>query len=215
MSVDQGATRQWRATQHAAQLHLDAAPDRVVHWTSQDAEYQEEFLSVSHLLADMADLSTDKELLSLRNQPVRIPLNERVMGWWPKLAVVASVVLVAVFGLWMFGQQTVQPGVSMERYVTRVGEQKEIHLRDGSVVTLNTGSELLVGLSDKGRKLILRRGEAYFDVAGDARRPFSVDAGLRSVTVLGTEFNIRKTPDQLQVAVSEGVLLFTHRRKRC
>ena len=191
-------------------LNLGAIASEVDDWKSEDAEYQTEFLSTSHLLADMSGLENDSELLSLKDKTVQIPLADRLR---PKFAVAASLVMATVLGLLIFGQQTVNPEISMDRYVARVGEQKVVNLNDGSVITLNTGSELLVGLSDQSRKIILRRGEAYFEVARDSERPFTVDAGLRSVTVLGTEFNIRKSPDRLQVAVSEGlVAIHSHKR---
>jgi transmembrane sensor len=51
----------------------------------------------------------------------------------------------------------------------------------------------------------LDRGEAYFEVAHDASRPFVVDAGTRRITVLGTRFSVRRDDNgQVQVIVAEG-----------
>ncbi|MEO6186209.1 MAG: FecR domain-containing protein, partial [Steroidobacteraceae bacterium] len=64
--------------------------------------------------------------------------------------------------------------LSVEAFATAVGEQKSFTLRDGSLLTLNTDSRVEVSLSKNVRKLSLRRGEAHFEVAHDAARPFVV-----------------------------------------
>ena len=206
MANSQDDLIEYQAVRDAAALSLNNAIDRPCDWKSQGVGYQRTFLGVAHLLADIQRLDRDPELLSLRHRPASVPLTDRTGKRTPIWAMAASLVMAVVAGLWFYGQQAVAPGLSMDRHVTRVGEQKRVELDDGSVITLNTGSELLVGLSGTERKVILRRGEAYFDVARDSSRPFSVDAGLRTVTVLGTAFNLRKSPDRLQLAVTEGTV---------
>lgn len=51
---------------------------------------------------------------------------------------------------------------------------------------------------------MLDSGEAFFDVAPDRARPFSVDSGGSRVVVTGTRFNLRAAPPRLQVEVQEG-----------
>ena len=67
---------------------------------------------------------------------------------------------------------------------------------------------MAVDYSGPARRIVLERGEAYFDVTEDPRRPFTVDLGVRSVTAVGTAFNIRKSPERYQVAVVEGAVAF-------
>jgi transmembrane sensor len=93
------------------------------------------------------------------------------------------------------------------RFSTGKGETKVIALKDGSVVTLNTASEIRVNYSDTARAVELIRGEALFDVAKDKARPFVVAAGDTSVRAVGTSFTVRHldaTP--VQVLVREGVV---------
>ena len=94
----------------------------------------------------------------------------------------------------------------LQKYFTRIGEQRTIELEDGSVITLNTAGQLVVDYSGAMRRVLLERGEAYFEVAEVPARPFTVDLGLRSVTAVGTEFNVRKDPQHYQVAVIEGAV---------
>ncbi|MDE0178362.1 MAG: FecR domain-containing protein, partial [Gammaproteobacteria bacterium] len=52
----------------------------------------------------------------------------------------------------------------LQKHFTRIGEQRTIELDDGSVVTLNTAGQLVVDYSGAMRRILLERGEAYFEV---------------------------------------------------
>jgi len=94
-----------------------------------------------------------------------------------------------------------------QRYRTSKGEIRQIALGDGSVVTLNTTTELAVRLSKARRDLHLIEGEALFDVAHDAHRPFFVAAGPTLVRAVGTSFTVRKIGERpVEVLVREGVV---------
>jgi transmembrane sensor len=94
-----------------------------------------------------------------------------------------------------------------ESYATRIGETKEIVLSDGSLVTLNTDSRVLVHYSKTRRQIQLLQGEALFDVAKNKKRPFIVMAGDTQVRAVGTSFTVKLLPQQpVQVLVREGVV---------
>jgi transmembrane sensor len=93
------------------------------------------------------------------------------------------------------------------RFSTGKGETKVVALKDGSVVTLNTASEILVNYSDELRSVELIHGEALFDVAKNKARPFVVGAGDTSVRVVGTSFSVRRfDAAPIQVLVREGIV---------
>jgi transmembrane sensor len=96
-----------------------------------------------------------------------------------------------------------------ERYTSGVGEVRRIVLDDGSVVSLNTGTEVVVEFSQRRRKLRLVRGEALFEVAHDTARPFVVSAGASVVRAVGTAFAVRVEARQVDVTVTEGVVEVT------
>ncbi len=75
---------------------------------------------------------------------------------------------------------------------TGAGEQKTIELADGSWVTLDTNSRIVVRYGRRVRRVILRYGEAYFQVVHNPGRPFVVLAGNRKVIDLGTAFVVRR-----------------------
>ena len=112
---------------------------------------------------------------------------------------VAASVLVAIGGLWIAnsvgGSQT---------FRTSIGGFQRIVLEDQSTVYLNTDSEVRIALSPQWRKVDLVRGEASFEVAHDASRPFVVAAGDTAVRAVGTKFNVRRLNDSVEVIVDEG-----------
>jgi transmembrane sensor len=87
---------------------------------------------------------------------------------------------------------------------TRVGEQRTAALDDGSRVSLNTDSHVTVKFARDEREVSLDRGEAVFDVAHDAGRPFVVVAGDERIKALGTSFIVRRDGDRVRVTLLAG-----------
>lgn len=93
---------------------------------------------------------------------------------------------------------------STTEYVSLIGENTIIELEDGSVVTLSGDSKMMVKFSDKQRIIKLIHGSAYFQVASDSARAFSVTGQYSSVRVLGTEFIFWQGIDIDRISVTEG-----------
>lgn len=93
-----------------------------------------------------------------------------------------------------------------DRYQTGVGEVRRVPLKDGSVASINTASTLEVSLRASQRTVRLGQGEAWFQVASDARRPFVVEAGAIRVRAVGTAFSVRRRANGADVLVTEGVV---------
>ena len=90
-------------------------------------------------------------------------------------------------------------------FKTGIGGFQKAVLQDGTKIELNTDSELRVRFTRRKREIVLVRGEAHFDVAKDADRPFVVRAGYVVVRAVGTAFTIRMyTPSRSSVLVTEG-----------
>lgn len=89
-------------------------------------------------------------------------------------------------------------------YETAVGGRMTAQLSDGSTVQLNTDTALRVRFSQGERRLELVRGQAFFNVAHDAARPFLVRAGAMEVRALGTRFDVRHDSADASVALTQG-----------
>jgi transmembrane sensor len=79
-------------------------------------------------------------------------------------------------------------------------------LPDGTVVRLNTDSEVVERFTAAERRVVLTRGEAHFAVTKDAARPFIVRAGSVEVRAVGTAFNVHLQSAAVEVLVTEGVV---------
>jgi len=92
-------------------------------------------------------------------------------------------------------------------FSTAIGQIREVVLEDGSVMVLNTNTQIRVRFTQEVRAIDLLRGEAQFDVAKNKKRPFIVSAGDTLVRAVGTSFTVSMLPKRpVQVLVKEGVV---------
>ncbi|VAV99191.1 hypothetical protein MNBD_ALPHA05-1698 [hydrothermal vent metagenome] len=89
-------------------------------------------------------------------------------------------------------------------FATKLGEQRKMTLEDGSIIHVNTQSEVVIRYEEHQRVVELLRGEALFEVAHNPDRPFRVIAGDTVAEAIGTTFNVYRTGDQTTVAVIDG-----------
>jgi transmembrane sensor len=91
-------------------------------------------------------------------------------------------------------------------FVTATAELRRLTLDDGSAVELGPQTALDLHFTADRRGVTLSEGEAFFEVASNAGRPFSVRAGDVDVTVVGTAFNVRLSSPAVTVAVRHGIV---------
>lgn len=89
-------------------------------------------------------------------------------------------------------------------YATQDVEQKVVRLEDGSRVHLNVGSQVRIDFRGGDRRITLTRGEAFFDVAHDPKRPFIVRAGEARIQALGTKFDVRRLNGDVRITLLHG-----------
>lgn len=87
---------------------------------------------------------------------------------------------------------------------TNVAETQQVTLADGTKVFVGAKSAVDLRMADDSRTAVLKGGEAFFEVAADPSRPFTVVAGDAVIRVKGTKFNVCRTPYGVRVAVLEG-----------
>lgn len=136
--------------------------------------------------------------------PGRTPPGRRI--FLATMALAAGLVAIAAGLAWWHWSTPFGLVSGVQRYATTLGGFRQIELADGSVVQLNTDSELAVRLRGSERDLILLRGEATFEVAPDKSRPFIVVAGSTAARAVGTVFNVQKAGASVEVLVTKGVV---------
>ena len=133
--------------------------------------------------------------------------------WLTRPAQAATwLLLVMGIGALLYIYRTKPQAAGLSTVATRSGERKRIDLGDGSVVWLNAASQLQYpDRFDPDIREVTLEGEAFFEVAKDADRPFVIRSGELKTTVLGTSFNIRayKEDKTLSVAVVTGKVRVT------
>ncbi len=127
---------------------------------------------------------------------------------------VAAIALV-ILSLGITAVYLVNPGIlSRKISIATSNDEKNIRVEmaDGSLVYLNRNSELIYrsGFGRRTRNVTLR-GEAFFEIAHDASKPFVIDAGSASVKVVGTSFNVitSNSQDAVEVFVKTGKVLLS------
>lgn len=107
--------------------------------------------------------------------------------FWMRVASTAAVVLLGMAGWFTYDALCPAP-IQM---VSTLAETRTVMLPDQTKVTLNRYSTLSYPERFKGnRREVNLQGEAYFEVAKDAKHPFIVEAEALNVQVLGTHFNV-------------------------
>jgi len=170
-------------------------------WLDEDPAHREAYEEMAALWDAAGDLSMLGDL-ERPDEVGKPPLMCKLIA--RPLPVFAAVLLIALLGLALLLGSSIYtaPG---KTYVTAVGETRAFTLGDGSQVTLGPRSRLKVAYVDKARRVKLRSGEAFFEVARDAQhRPFRVEANAIKIEVISTQFNVHQGPRGFTVAVAEG-----------
>jgi transmembrane sensor len=119
------------------------------------------------------------------------------------VALAASLLIFAVATTWWAISRY---GVDESALTTNVAEHGSQILADGSRVDLGARTRILTRYTDEERNVVVETGEAFFEVARDAKRPFIVRAGAVRVTAVGTAFGVRRSRDRTVVTVRDGLV---------
>ncbi|MDF5955207.1 FecR domain-containing protein [Pseudomonas aeruginosa] len=136
-------------------------------------------------------------------RPALNDIPEPVPAWrLPRALAAAFFVFCALLVATLFWRdQSLGPNLA---YGTAPGEQREVVLADGSKLFLDVDTQVQVRYAERTRDVLLNKGEVFFVVSHDPARPFRVGSGDSRVTVLGTQFSVRRNAQALAVAVKQG-----------
>lgn len=185
--------------------------EELAQWLRADPLNREAFFELAALWDQLDVLAELSELFPL-DQTATIA-KRSISGRWSLAAAAAGVACVAAVGWILLARYLAPPAVvdagvvqaMTESFETIIGGQVSERLPDGSIVSLNTDTEVTVVYSAAARDVFLRRGEANFEVAHAADHPFRVHVGARIVEATGTAFNVQLRPSgEIEVTVTEG-----------
>jgi transmembrane sensor len=201
-TVERAAAR-WLARRRSGEM-TGVETARLEAWLDSDPAHRLAYDVVSRAWASVGLMRSEPEVLTLRARYRRSRSGLRRL--LVPLALAAACLVVATSaGLWALDAGLLASRhFSNQTFRTAVGDRQTILLPDGSQVTLNTDTVLRTRASARQRLLFLDRGQAYFKVAKDASRPFIVTSGDRTVTAVGTAFEVRVDKGRFEVTLVEG-----------
>jgi transmembrane sensor len=173
-----------------------AALDR---WLDESMSHKAAFWRLEHTW-QMADRIKALSARDIAPRPRRAGLP---LKWWHAGALAASLLLAIAF-IGLYSRPTLSPQPTVDTFDTGIGGHRIVPLVDGSRIELNTATNLRSLISKKRRDVWLDRGEAFFEVAHIEGSAFVVHAGPRLITVVGTQFSVRRDDDKVTVAVVQG-----------
>lgn len=178
-------------------------------WLSEDPKHLDALMEVAEVWDETACLARLAELFPE-------PRKRRILQPRVALATAAAFALLFAAGFLLsnlsftgFGSEpTPATANGIQHFETAIGEHSTAVLVDGTVVVLNTNSQIEVAYSDDARVVHLVRGEIHVEVVKDPSRPLSVVAGDRIVQAVGTAFSVQITQDQqIDLVVTEGLVV--------
>ena len=186
----------------------------VVEWMNESATHKEYYHQLkkiwdqSKALAAGSTVDVNKAWerfqtrVGKKNESPKI-LNRSRFSW---MKIAASVILIAGLGIaayYLFNNNSATKEIIAQTTQNVLTDT----LSDGSVVTLNRQSTITYPSKFKGNKrAIALKGEAFFNVAPDKKKPFIISVNDVQVTVVGTSFNIKSENGNTEVVVETGIV---------
>ncbi len=178
-------------------------------WLAEDARHRRAYDEMQQLWDHAGNLRDDPELKAFTARQLATMRRSR---WSVRISLATAAVFVLLAGAYLAARRMAAPPPA--RYATQLGERRTQVLADGTQVVLNTDTAVEVQYTRSQRGIELQRGEAQFDVAHDAVRPFVVHTGLGTVTALGTRFQVRRDADDAVVTLLRGSVAITQGQNR-
>ncbi len=191
------AAADWFALRRSGPLAADEA-QAFEAWLAADPEHRAAYDNLEHYWQIAAAVRESPEVLAMRDAADRRWRGRRTLAWGGAAACLALLLLGAV---WIWSPVLIS---GRQNFHTAVGQTQTVMLPDGSAVTLDTDTVMRVDLTGRERRIRLDRGRAFFRVAHDPSRPFQVVAAGRTVTALGTVFEVRADAKRFEVTLVEG-----------
>lgn len=147
----------------------------------------------------------NKQTINIETTPK--PNNKTVIILRRVMAFAAIFIGIVILSIWYLN-----PGNKNIFYETVTNDQKKVVLTDGSSVTLNdqTQIEVLSDYNKQSRTVIMKKGNAIFDVGHNHAKPFIVRLGDAQIQDIGTKFTVRKNDNEIYVEVATGHINFVN-----
>lgn len=197
---------QWFALRRSGQMSAQELFELEL-WLENQPANLAAYKSVARSWALTQAVASDPEILAIRETVGgRMPIRGRIV-FAGKIVAAAAVLGLALYAAGIVNDwRDMFSPVTDQHYETATGQTSIVTLPDGSTATLDTGTVMNVHETWRKREIALERGQAFFHVAKDASRPFTVSAYGNAVTATGTAFDVRVDNGRFIVLLTEGRL---------
>lgn len=175
--------------------------------------YQENF----ELAADRKAAIEAQMFVHLQAAMRQKPKHGKVFKLQSFIRVAATILIIITLGVSIWKLNTKAKLGNQVTVVTGSTERKRVTLSDGSVVLLGPSAKLCYpkAFASTNRQIALKEGEAFFDIAHQEKRPFTVHttSGV-DIKVLGTSFKVKsyQASRQIEVAVITGKVAVSNKK---
>lgn len=185
--------------------------EEIEKWRQQSAENELRFKRFELIWKTSKNLALERPIdanISLARLKDKIKNQKNIGQQTLKLApryiwlkAVAILVLISGMGWFYTSYQSVEKLQTVTTNMVQVDT-----LSDGSVITLNEESVLEYPSKFRGkqRQVVLAKGEAFFDVTPNKKKPFLITSGSTTIRVVGTSFNVKLKNGDTEVIVESG-----------
>lgn len=187
-------------------------------WKSSEEKFQDSLIKELNLEKDwdvIAEHLRQGDPEGQQNSVRQFRVLRKRHQFFSTLVKVAALILVAVTSGYLTlqyapaAQQEIVYEPVFKEITTQPGERANIDLGDGSRVQLNADSKLIMpDRFSPDRREVKLKGQAFFDVKSDPKRPFFIRSGEAVVEVVGTSFDVRSYDDEneIRVVVRDGTV---------
>lgn len=171
-------------------------------WLNNSPEHRSTYEQTKSTWSGFESTADTGELRALRVSALSSAPTPNV---WLRASGVAAVLMIAIASIAALTSHLSSPPEStVSQYVTTRNQSSTVNLPDGTLVFMNLDTAFSTDYTAGQRLIHLIKGQAFFEVAKDAERPFIVAAADREIRALGTKFDVRLDPSHLEVVLLEG-----------
>lgn len=203
---------EWLTYLYSADVSPDKRQEFIV-WVNNSEENRQELKRCQQIwqcigMTDSAVVWLEQYTDKASVTPLKISPKHRLMKSLVLLiSIAASIALLTINSVFTKTTDSLDLIGTEMVFNSSIGENRHFTLTDGSQITLAGNSSIIVKISEQARHVNLLRGSAYFDIAHDTSRVFSVTAQHTQVRVRGTAFEVKRSPDDvIKISVHRGLV---------
>lgn len=175
-------------------------------WLADDPRHAAEYDSFAHAMRQLDSAESLSTLADAAEQQAFLANEAGRKAKQQRLAQLMVVCFMCVAGFFSHQQYQVWQAAPVMQLAAQnpVGQIVTKTLDDGTKVTLSAKSDMAITYYRHQRHVLLKEGEAIFEVTKDPDRPFVVETDTAKITVLGTRFAVNRLQQVVRVSVDHG-----------